>query len=254
MKIVVLMKQVPDTWGERRLDPETGWVARDATDKVVDEISERALEVALAMKDRDKSVEVVLLCMGPSSATDILRRGLAMGADSAMLVSDPAIQGADLTVTAAVLTAAIRKIGFDLIIAGNESTDGRGGVIPSMVAEHLGIRSLTALDSVEMGAVVRGVRTTENGSFTAHAALPAVISVTERTPEARFPSFKGVLTSKRKPLTVTTASELGVEVSRRASVIHGVQARPARIAGQKVTDNGNGGEEIAAFLATNRLI
>src|SRR5262245_10670094 len=130
MKIIVLVKQVPDTWGERKLDLATGLVDRDGSEAVVDEISERAVEVALRAKDADKSVEVVVLTMGPEPAKDALRKCLGMGADSAVHVLDPSLAGADAAWTASVLAAAVRRAGFDLVIAGNESTDGRGGVVP----------------------------------------------------------------------------------------------------------------------------
>ena len=139
MKIIVLVKQVPDTYEERKLDPATGILDRDASEPIIDEIGERALEMALRYKDAHKGTEVVVLSMGPTSVTASLRKGLSLGADSAVHVLDDALAGADLGWTAAVLAAALTKSGYDLIIAGNESTDGRGGVIPAMVAEHLSL-------------------------------------------------------------------------------------------------------------------
>src|ERR1700712_465289 len=123
MKIAVLVKQVPDTYGERKLDVATGLIDRDASDAVMDEINERALEVALTLKDSDKSTEVVLITMGPASAKDALRKGLSMGADSAVHVLDDDLEGSDAPTTATVLAAALRQQSFDLVIAGNESTD-----------------------------------------------------------------------------------------------------------------------------------
>ncbi|TAM71719.1 MAG: electron transfer flavoprotein subunit beta/FixA family protein [Microbacteriaceae bacterium] len=260
MKIAVLVKQVPDTYEERRLDAATGRLDRAASEPIIDEISERAIEVALQHKDVNKSTEVVLLAMGPTSVTAALRKALALGADSAVHVLDDSLVGADVGLTASVLAAALAAQEPDLIVAGNESTDGRGGVVPAMVAEHLGIPHVTGLESVEIGdTTVRGVRGTEVGSLDVHASLPAVISVTERMPEVRFPNFKGILSAKKKPLTVTSLGELGLDPATLAagtgrSVVVSTVSRPARSAGRKVVDEGNAGVELAAFLAENHLI
>ena len=162
MKIAVLVKHVPDTYGERQLDPATRRADRAAGDQVIDEISERAVEVALAHKDQEKSTEVVAVTMGPAQATDALRKSLAMGADRAIHVVDDALAGADLMVTATVLAAALRPEGFDLVIAGNESTDGRGGVLPALLAELLGLPLLSALRTVRLtDTEVSGARVTD---------------------------------------------------------------------------------------------
>lgn len=258
MKIIVLVKQVPDTWGDRVLDIETGRLARDTSEPVFDEVGERAMEVALAHQDAT-GAEVVALAMGPGSAADTLRKALAMGADSAIHVLDDALAGADLRTTARVLAEAIRDTGFDLIVAGNESTDGRGGVIPAMVAEHLGIPQLTYLRSVEIQEhTVRGERETEYGALTASAPLPAIISVTERSAEARFPSFKGIMKAKKKPVHVLSASDLGAlspdGAPKSRSVVLTTTERPPRVAGRKVVDAGTAGAELAEFLIENRLV
>ena len=137
MKIIVLLKQVPDTYEERKLDAATGILDREASEPIIDEIVERAIETALSYKDAHKDTEIVLLSMGPDSVTASLRKALSLGADSAVHVLDDGLAGSDLARTAAVLAAALATTGYDLIIAGNESTDGRGGAIPAMVAEHL---------------------------------------------------------------------------------------------------------------------
>lgn len=260
MKIIVLVKQVPDTYDERKLDSETGILDRETSDPIIDEIGERALEVALRYKDANKATEVVLLSMGPTSVTAALRKGLSLGADAAMHVLDDALAGADLSVTSAVLAAALARSEYDLIIAGNESTDGRGGVIPAMVAEHLGLPHVTFLDSVEISDDrVSGVRATEEGSLSVHASLPAIISITELSPEVRFPNFKGILSAKKKPLTVVSLEDLGIAhatlfASAGRSVIANTTERPARTAGTKIVDEGNAGVELAEFLAAGHLI
>jgi electron transfer flavoprotein beta subunit len=258
VKIVVLVKQVPDTWGERRLDLDTGWLDRASGDAVIDEIDERALEVALSYQDANDA-EVVALTMGPDSAKDMLRKALAMGADSAIHIVDDQLAGADAMRTSRVIAAALTKFGFDLVIAGNESTDGRGGVIPTLVAEHLGVPQATFLNSVAITAgSVSGERGTENGTMSVRAPLPAVISVTERSAEPRFPSFKGIMRAKRKPIEVWTLGDLGLDAASTAgsghSVIVSTSERPARSAGTKIVDDGTAGVALADFLAAGHLI
>lgn len=254
MKIVVLIKQVPDTAEERRLSPDTGRVDREATDPVIDEITERALELALTVKDRDKSTEVVVATMGPADAAKSIRKALSMGADSGIHILDDSLAGADMVLTAATLAAALRDTGADLVIAGNESTDGRAGMIPAMIAEHLGLPLLGSLVSAEIGGdSVAGVRLSEAGTQEVTASYPAVLTVTERFEEARFPNFKGIMGAKRKPLATISAAELGVSAQVRSTVLD-VAQRPARTAGRKIVDDGNAAAEIVDFLAARRLI
>ncbi len=134
MKIVVLVKEVPDTYGDRKLNLETGLADREASEAVIDEIGERALELALKYADANEGTEVAVLSLAPGGATSTLRKGLAMGAGSATHISDEALRGADLGLTAETLAGAIRRVGFDLVITGNVSTDGSGGMIPAMLA------------------------------------------------------------------------------------------------------------------------
>ena len=260
MKIIVLVKQVPDTFDERRLDLTSGVLDRATGENVADEIAERALEVALRYKDAHRETEVVALSMGPDSVTKALRKALSMGADSAIHVLDDALAGADAGCTAAVLAQAAKQAGFDLVVAGDESTDGRGGVVPAMIAEHLGLPHLSFLNSVDIteNAIV-GERSTENGSMRVSASGPAVISVTERAADARFPSFKGIMTAKRKPLSVLSLGDLGIDrgvVSggRGRSAVVTVSERPQRTAGKKIVDGGDAGEQLAEFLIAGRLV
>ncbi|WP_104054332.1 MULTISPECIES: electron transfer flavoprotein subunit beta/FixA family protein [unclassified Arthrobacter] len=257
MKIIVLMKEVPDTWGDRTLNLETGLLDRAGSELVLDEITERALEVALTHRDSQKDAEVVLLAVGPSTVPASLRKGLAMGADRAVHVQDDALLGADMTLTAEVLAAAVRQIGFDLVIAGNISTDGGGGVLPSMIAELLGVAGLTSLSTVEISdSAVAGRRNIESGTFEVSAALPAVISITEALPDARFSNFKGIMAAKKKPFETRTLADLGVapDESASRSIILAVAERPARTAGIKIEDDGDAGQQLADFLTQNQLI
>lgn len=260
MKIVVLVKEVPDTWGDRKLDVDSGLLDRDGSDAVIDEICERAIEVSLRSKDADDS-EVVLLSMGRASAKDILRKALAMGADSAVHVLDDSLAGSDMIRTSEVLAAAITRLSPDLVIAGNESTDGRGGMMAAMLAERLDLPQATNLQSVQItGSSVRGERFTDEATMTVRAPLPAIISITERNPEARFPSFKGIMKAKKKPLDVWSLAELGVAADSAqtsggaSSTVLSVVQRPARTGGKVVFDDGNAGAELAQFLAAGHLI
>lgn len=255
MKIIVLIKQVPDTWSDRRIDTATGLIDRAASDRVIDEISERALEVALARKDGDKTTEVVVMTMGPPEAKDALRKALAMGADSAVHISDEGLTGADALLTSSVIAAAARTTGFDLLIAGNESTDGRGGVLPAMLAEHLALPVLSFLDAVTLsGDAVGGRRSGEAGTTELSAPLPAIISITEQLPDARFASFKGIMTAKKKPVVALALDELAAPVMDARSTVLAAQQRPPRTAGTLVVDDGRAAAELADYLAAARLV
>lgn len=255
MKIVVLMKQVPDTWGDRRLDLTSGWVARDSVDAVIDEINERALEAALTVAESNTGAEVVVMTMSPGDVAESLKKALAMGCDSAVHICDDALAGADSARTAAVLAAAIRAQGADLVVAGNESTDGRGGVVPAMIAEHLGLPHLGMLGDIDVdGSTVSGTRRIDGGTQKVHAPLPAVISVNESNPDARFPSFKGIMGAKKKPVTVLSLADLDVTLPAGSSTVLSTTVRPARAAGTVVTDDGTAAEQLADFLVSNRLV
>lgn len=250
----MLIKQVPDTWGDRRLDPATGRVDRTDGEQVIDEIDERALEVALAHRDGDKATEVVAVVMGPAQAADAVKKALSTGADSAVHVVDDGLAGADAGLTAAALAGALRAGSYDLVIAGNVSTDGRGGVVPAMIAEHLGIPALSSLDTVEIGAdAVGGSRTTDAGQETLRAPLPALVSVTERVPEARFPNFKSIMAARKKPVQRLALADLGVASAARSVVLE-TRERPAREAGTIVVDDGTAAQQLVDYLVAERLV
>ena len=257
MRIVVLVKEVPDTYGDRRLSLETGLADRAASETVLDEIGERSLEVALSFADRTPGTEVVVLSMSPESAQATVRKGLAMGAASAVQVVDDQLAGADLGLTAEVLAAAIARTGFDLVITGNQSTDGSGGVIPAMVAELLDVPQLTGLSSVEITeSGVSGDRVVDGGTARVSAELPAVISITEALPDARFPNFKGIMAAKKKPFETLSLTDLDIDPhdpSWSRSIVIGLSEKPPREAGVKIVDEGDAGEKLAEFLVQNRL-
>ena len=258
MKIAVLLKEVPDTWGERKLSIETGLADRGASDAVLDEIGERALEVALSYKDANESAEVTVITMAPESATTSVRKGLAMGADQAIHVVDDALLGADLGLTARVLAAAIAAEQFDLVLTGNQSTDGSAGMLPAMIAELNDLPHATNLSSIEISdGQVTGVRASDAAVMHVTAELPAVVSINEALPDPRFPNFKGIMAAKKKPITVKTLADLAVDATDMgpaASIMLSLSERPARTAGVKVTDDGNAAAALATYLADNRLI
>ena len=257
MKIVVLVKEVPDTYGDRKLNLETGLADREASEKVLDEIGERALEVALKYADGNPDAEIVVVSAGPEGAAATIRKGLAMGAASAVQVADDGLLGADLGLTAEVLAAALKRTGFDLVIAGNQSTDGSGGMVASMVAELLDVPALTSLSAVEITAdAVSGTRASDGATMQVTAALPAVVSITEALPDARFPNFKGIMAAKKKPFETVTLADLGIDPEDHGasrSIMIGLSEKPPREAGVKITDEGDAGTQLAEFLIQNRL-
>jgi electron transfer flavoprotein beta subunit len=259
MDIAVLIKQVPDTWSERTLKEPDWTLDRDAADAVIDEIDTRGIEAALQLTEKHGGA-VTVVTMGPDRATEALRKALAMGADKAVHVLDDGFAGSDALQTSAALAAAIRTLAVDLVITGNESTDGRTGSVPSMLAERLGLPQVTAIRTLDVeGTTLRAERVHDGGYSEVTATLPAVISVTEKINEPRYPGFKGIMAAKKKPVTTLGIGDLGLDPAttglRNAStvVVDGAP-RPPRESGEKVTDDGTGGTRVAGFLAAARLI
>jgi electron transfer flavoprotein beta subunit len=259
MKIAVLVKEVPDTWGDRRIDPATKRVDRTG-DVVIDEINEKAVEAALLVKEANPGSDLTVVTMGPKSALDAVRKALAMGADRGIHIIDDGLSGSDVVQTSAALAAALRDREFDLVVTGNESTDGRTAAVPAMLAERLGLAQLTFLRTLEVsGGIVSGERVTADGHLDVRASLPALVSVTEQIAEARFPNFKGILSAKKKPVEVLGIPALSLPVDDTGadnswSVVADVTARPARAGGTIIKDDGTGGTQLAEFLAASKLI
>jgi electron transfer flavoprotein beta subunit len=261
MNIVVLVKQVPDTYSERKLRSSDGLLDRDATDAVLDEINERAVEAALQLKEANDGSVVTVLTMGPDRATDAIRKALSMGADKAVHLSDEALAGTDAVGTANALTKAIGTVEHvDLVIAGNEASDGRSGAMAAMVADLLGFPALTHAREISVeGSVVKVRRETDDGVTHLSAELPAVVSVSEKINEPRYPSFKGIMAAKKKPVTTLSLADAGVDPSvvglvNALSTVTSASPKPPKSAGEKVTDEGDGGAKIAAFLVAQKLI
>ncbi|MEU4319601.1 electron transfer flavoprotein subunit beta/FixA family protein [Nocardia fluminea] len=258
--IVVLIKQVPDTWSERKLTDGDYTLDREAADAVLDEINERAVEEALLIKEAQGG-EVTVLAAGPDRANEAIRKALSMGADKAIHINDPAIHGSDAVQTAYVLAAALGQVeGVELVIAGNEATDGRAGAVPAIIAEYIGIPQLTHLRKLTVdGDKITGERETDEGVFKLEASLPAIVSVTEKINEPRFPSFKGIMAAKKKEVLVFTLADLGVDpetvgVANAGTQVTGATPKPARTAGEKIADEGEGGNQIASYLIGQKII
>jgi electron transfer flavoprotein beta subunit len=263
MNIVVLVKQVPDTYSERRLRGD-GALDRDASDAVLDEINERAVEEALQLKEKapgGSDVTVTVVSMGPDRATEAIRKALSMGADAAVHLTDEGLAGSDAVGTARALAGAIGTVGeVDLVLAGNEASDGRSAAVPAMVAEVLGLPALTHARQVTVeGGSVTVRRETDDGVVTLSAELPAVVSVNEKINEPRYPSFKGIMAAKKKPVTTLSLADAGLDaaqVGAAAALTSVVSAtpKPPKSAGEKVVDDGDGGTKLAAFLVAQKLI
>jgi electron transfer flavoprotein beta subunit len=260
MNIVVLVKQVPDTYSERKLRDD-GVLDRDATDAVLDEINERAVEAALQLKEANDGSEVTVLTMGPDRATDAIRKALSMGADKAVHLSDDALAGSDAVSTAKVLAKAIGTVeGVDLVLAGNEASDGRGAAVPAMVADVLGWPAMTHVRELTVeGGAVTGRRETDDGVTVLTAELPVVVSVSEKINEPRYPSFKGIMAAKKKPVASLTLADVGVDagevgLANALTTVTSASPKPPKSAGEKVADEGDGGDKIAAYLVGQKLI
>ena len=266
MNIVVCVKYVPDATADRHFEDDHT-VDRVGVDGLLSELDEYAVEQALQIKEKSDSgdAEVTVLTIGPEQATDALRKALQMGADKAVHVLDDAIAGSDSLATSLVLAEAIKKqgaeSGYDLVVCGMASTDGSMGVLPVMLAERPGLPAVTLGSAVELdGDTVRIRRDGDVSTDTVEATLPAVVSVTDQSGEARYPSFKGIMAAKKKPLATWSLGDLGIEpaqvgLSAAYSAVASVEARPPRTAGQIVTDeDGSGATALVDFLAAKKFI
>ena len=259
MKIVVCIKQVPDTWSEKKLSPADNTLDRESADPVMNELDEYAVEEALQIAERT-SGSVTVLSMGPDKATETLRKALSMGADEAVHLVDDSLAGSDALGTSYALAKALGTLDYDLVMLGSESTDARMSVVPAMLAERLGLPQLTFAKKVEVeDGTVRIHRLTEDGYQVVEAATPAVVSVVEKINEPRYPSFKGIMAAKKKPLSTLSAADAGIEPAQVGlaaswSAVEDFAEAPPRQAGQVVKDEGDGGTKLAEFLASKKFI
>ena len=259
MKIAVCVKQVPDTWAEKTLRAGDSTLDREAADGVMNELDEYAVEEALQLAEAHGG-DVTVVTMGPERAAETVRKALSMGVDAGIHLVDGGLAGSDAVATSYALAEVLRGRGFDLVIFGSESTDARMSVVPAMVAERLGLAQLTFAQSVEVsGDRVTIHRVTETGYDTVEASLPAVVSVVEKTNEPRYPSFKGIMAAKKKPVETLSVADAGLDaamlgLSAAWSTVVDFAARPPKPAGTVVTDDGDGGVRIAGFLSEQKFI
>jgi electron transfer flavoprotein beta subunit len=259
MNIVVLVKQVPDSGSERKLDPSDNTVARATADNVINEMDEYAIEEALTVKEAQGG-EVTVLTVGPDTATDAIRKALSMGADKAVHVSDPALHGSDAVATSAVLAAALGQLEYDLVICGAEATDSQMSVMPALLSERLGIPQLSGARKLTVeGTTAKVERQTDGGYWALEAPLPAIVSTWDTINEPRYPSFKGIMAAKKKPVQTLTLADLGIDpgtvgLAAATSKVIDFAGRPPKGEGVKVADEGDGAEKLVGYLAAQKLV
>jgi electron transfer flavoprotein beta subunit len=259
MKIVVLVKHVPE--------PSAAWryaadltVDRAGMDARLSELDEYAVEQAVVLVEHGLEASITFLTMGPERATEGLRKALSMGGDDAVQVSDEALHGSDSLSTSLVLARALERIGFDLVVCGMASTDAVMSVVPAMVADRLAIPHLTFASalSVTDGSVTI-LREGDSAVEEVVAQLPALVSVTDQTGEVRYPSFKAILAAKKKPVTMWTLADLGIEPAQAgsagaATAVRSATPKPPRQAGTVVVDDGDAAVQVADFLVAQQLL
>jgi electron transfer flavoprotein beta subunit len=269
MNIVVCVKYVPDATGDRRFEADNT-VDRVGVDGLLSELDEYAVEQALQIKEKlasagDGDTEVTVLTVGPERAADAIRKALQMGADKGVHVVDDAVAGSDALATSLVLAEAVRKIdaegGWDLVVCGMASTDGGMGVVPAMLSERLGVPGTTLGSAIEVdGDTVTIRRDGDTATVTVQGRLPLVLSVTDQTGEARYPSFKGIMAAKKKPVQTWSLADLGVDASQVGldaayTQVLAAEPRPPRTAGEIVKDeDGSGAKALVDFLASKKFV
>lgn len=259
MNIVVCVKYVPDAQSERGFN-EDNTTDRDGVDGLLSELDEYAVEQALQIAESGEG-EVTVLTIGPADAAEAVKKSLQMGADKGVHISDDAIAGSDAPATSLILAEAIKKIGSpDIVLTGMASTDGTMGVVPAMVAERLGLPQVTMASELTVeGGTAKMRRDGDAASETVEASLPALISVTDQINEPRYPSFKGIMAAKKKPVEEWSLADLGVDAGQVGlanawTSVESTTKRPPREQGTIVTDEGDGGSKLAEFLTTNKFV
>lgn len=264
MNIVVCVKHVPDATGDRKFESDNT-VDRVGVDGLLSELDEYAVEQALQLKEKSGNPEetkVIALTVGPEGAVDAVRKALQMGADEGVHVSDEAIAGSDSIATSLVLAKAIEKIGRpDLVMCGMASTDASMSVVPAMLAERLDLPQLTFASVIEtQGDQVRAKRDGDTATEVLGGTMPMVVSVTDQSGEARYPSFKGIMAAKKKPLETYSLADIDLDpaqvgISVAYTEVDETTPRPPRTAGEIVTDeDGSGAGALVEFLASKKFI
>ncbi|MBV8151859.1 MAG: electron transfer flavoprotein subunit beta/FixA family protein [Candidatus Eremiobacteraeota bacterium] len=262
MKIIVTVKLVPDTNAEKRIDPGTKRLVRTGIETVLNPFDEYAIEAALQIKEkRSDGSTVTIFSMAPESGKEIVRKALAMGADDAVMLSDPKLEGSDLRGTAFAMAAALKNVGFDLILCGTQSTDAITGEVPGMLAEYLGVPGLTYVRKLDVdGSTVRAQRETDTGYLEVSAATPALVSVTKSINEPRYPSLKGIMGAKKKEIRTLSLDDAGVTqaVGSDGAKTQVLELVSPSVRGKgrvvSVADGAEGAAVIVEFLKEKKLI
>jgi electron transfer flavoprotein beta subunit len=259
MKIVACVKYVPDATGDRSFNADNT-VDRVGVDGVLSELDEYAVEEALQIRDATAG-EIVVVTVGPEVAKAAVFKSLQMGADAGLHVLDDAIHGSDAVATSLILAKAIERQSPDLVLCGMASTDGGMSVVPAMLAERLGLPQVTFASEVTVeGSTVRIRRDGDAATEIIEATLPLLLSVTDQCNEPRYPSFKGIMAAKKKPVETLTLADLGISGSDVGfdaawTRVDSYTARPPRSGGTIVTDDsGSGAEQLVGFLAGQKFI
>lgn len=261
MKIVVCVKYCPDATAERRF-ADDGTVDRAGVDGVLSELDENAVEEALSIREAvgAEDVEVTALTVGPEESRTAVTKSLQMGVDGGIHVVDEAIHGSDALATSLVLAQALQRGEYDIVMCGMASTDGGMSVVPAMLAERLGVPQATMAAEVTVeGSTVRIRRDGDTATEMIEASMPVVVSVTDQANEPRYPSFKGIMSAKKKPLESLALSDLGVSadavgVDAAATRVLATEVPPPRGKGTIVADDGTGADQLVAFLAENKFV
>jgi electron transfer flavoprotein beta subunit len=259
MNIVVCVKYVPDAQSDRTFSQDNT-TDRVGVDGLLSEIDEYAVEEALKIVEAGEG-EVTVVTMGPDQAADAIKKALQMGADKGVHIKDDALHGSDAAATSLVLAEAVKKIGTpDLVITGMASTDGIMSVVPAMLAERLGLPQVTFASELTVdGTIVTARRDGDTASETIVASLPALVSVTDQINEPRYPSFKGIMAAKKKPVEQWGLADLGLDASQVGldaawTRVESFTKRPPREKGTIVADEGDGGTKLAAFLSAQKFV
>jgi electron transfer flavoprotein beta subunit len=260
VNIVVCVKRVPDTAADKKLDPHDFTLDRESVDSIMNPVDEYAVEEALRLKEANGG-EVTILTMGPEGAEkNAVRKALALGADRGVLVRDDRLHGSDAMATAVVLAAALGGLEFDLVITGSESTDARTSLVPQALAQHLGIPGLTNAKKVEVeGGSIAIHREEEGGYSVVECDLPVLVSVVKGINEPRYPSLKGIMGAKQKPLEARSADDVGVEATAAGldgskTEVLAAEPLPPKAKGTIIVDEGDAAVKLADFLQERKFI
>lgn len=259
MKIIVLVKHVPEPTASWRFADDLT-LDRGSLEGRLSQLDEHAVEQAVRLSEVDDTTSITYLTMGPAPAADALRNALAMGGHDAVHICDDALHGCDAAATSAVLAAALQRIGFDLVLCGMASTDADMSVVPSMIAERLGVAQATNADAITIDGTTLQIRR-DTGSATEEvvAELPAVVSVTDRSGEPRFATFRAIMAARRKPVQTWSLADLGIGMDEvglagAAVVVEAATPRPPRTAGTVIVDDGHAAIQLADFLVAGKFI